>query len=81
METNSQIEADDQEFEVIAQADSCSKGNILGKAVEVEISSCPLWVSVEQPYVTCIQESSAIQIGDDGETVLYISFRSPIWSM
>ena len=78
MNANTQIEADDEEVEVVANANTCAEGNLLAEVFEGELTARLVLTVAQKPHIACIEEGSTIQLADDGEAILHVCFQLEI---
>ena len=72
VQTHTEVEADDQEVEVVAQAGACAERDVLSQSAQLELSLGLGGVVAQQPYVAGVEERGAVEIAGNGEAVLHV---------
>ena len=78
MEADAAVEAEDEEVQVVTQAEAGAQGDLFGKFLQREGSVGASCIGAEQPDVARIEEDGAVEVGDEVEAVFYIGFQADV---
>ena len=71
----SQIAAQYEHADVVAQSNTCTEGYVVEKSFVVEFASGAVGVTFQQPNITGIDKGGTVQVAPDGEAILDVRFE------
>ena len=78
MDADADIEADDEEGEVVAQTEASAESYFTAEVVEVDATSGATGVFLQEPDVTGIDEHGSVELADEGEAVFEVGLEAEV---
>ena len=73
-----EVEADDEEVQVVADAYACTECYLLSEVLEAELTAGLVVATAQQPHIACVYEGCSLQFPDDGEAILQVYLKFEI---
>ena len=82
MKGDTPVDTDNQEVEIVAQADTCADGELLEEILHLKLCTlveCSIGVIaliiLEVPHVTYVEEHSAVEVAEEFLTILQVGYE------
>ena len=72
MKTDTPVNADHEEVEVVAQAYTCAHSHLAKHVLKLKLALWSIVVVLQRPYVTSIKEHRSIQIAKQSRSVFKV---------
>ena len=75
MDADANVETQDKEVEIVAEAEASAEGYVVSEVLGVDGSTRAVFVGLHEPYVACVEEDGTVEVADERETVLDVGFK------